>query len=307
MATHDISRADALALLAEQNIDEIIQNAAQGSAAISTFRLLQMGRKIARLPVLSALPTAGFVDESATEDSGVKPTAKVAWENKYLNAEEIAVIVPIHENILEDSDFDIFGEIQPLIEQEFGRVLDAAVFFGENIPESWGDALVPAAIAAGRTVEAGTGRDMAEDFNLLFGEVEESGFDVNQAYTGTFLRKDLRGLRDEVGNPIFVSSLSSDGTVNSVYGEDLTFVRNGAWDKTQALAVAGDASKAILGIREDVQVKFLDQATVGGINLAERDMVALRFKFRVAFQTAVPVTGDQEEDAYPFAVMLPKP
>jgi hypothetical protein len=30
-------------------------------------------------------------------------------------------------------------------------------------------------------------------------------------------------------------------------------------------------------------VKFLDQATVGSVNLAERDMVALRFKARYAY------------------------
>ena len=44
-----------------------------------------------------------------------------------------------------------------------------------------------------------------------------------------------------------------------------------------------DKSRVKIGVRSDVQVKFLDQATVGGINLAERDMVAFRFKARYAY------------------------
>ena len=301
MPTDNITRADALALLAEQNINEIIQSAITGSAALQTFRTVRMGKKTGRLPVLSALPSAGFVTET-----GTKPASKVKWENLDLVAEEIAVIIPIHENILDDSDFDIWGEVRPLVAQEFGRVLDAAVFFGVNTPSTWAQALVPGAIAKGNTVAAETGVDLAEDFNLAFAEVEDDDFDVNQVYTGNFMRSQLRGLRDADGSPIYLSSLRSDGVANSIYGEDLSFVRNGAWDKTQALALAGDSNMAILGLREDVQVKFLDQATVGDINLAERDMVALRFKFRVGFQVAVPISPDQGETPYPFAVITPK-
>lgn len=305
----DISREDALALLAEQNINQIIKGATAGSAALSSFRTIHMTKGTARMPVLSALPTAGFVAESSSSSTGVKPTSKVEWENKDLISEEIAVIIPIHENVLEDTEFDIWGEIRPLVEQEFGRVLDAAVFFGVNNPTTWDTPIVTAATTAGNTVTEGTGVDLAEDFNELFGLVEGDGFDVSGVFTGKFLRKDLRGLRDADNRPIYVSALRSDGTTNSIYGEDLFFVQNGAWDKTKAIAIAGDTSKAIIGVRSDVQVKLLDQATLGTgesqINLAERDMVALRFKFRVAFAVATPAMPEQSETPYPFAVIVP--
>ena len=73
-----------------------------------------------------------------------------------------------------------------------------------------------------------------------------------------------------------------------------------------ATALVGDASKVVIGIREDVQVKLLTEATVGGINLAEKDMVALRFKFRVAFATAYSTArvGGAVTD-YPFAIIAP--
>lgn len=303
----DINRADALALLKEASVGDIIQEATQASAALSTFRTLRMGSKQHRMPVLSALPTAAFVGESATESGGVKPTSEVSWENKFLNAEEIAVIIPIHENVLEDQSFDIWGEVRPLVAEEFGRVLDKAVFYGTNKPAGWTDAaLIPGAIAAGNEIVAGTGVDLADDFNEAFGQVEDEGFDVNVAYAGRNLRRQLRGLRDADGNPIYLDGVRSDNNTASIFGQELFYVRNGSWDRDATTALVGDREKAIIGIRSDMEVKFLDQATVGGINLAERDMVALRFKFRVGYATAAPkFTREGGENPYPFSVITP--
>lgn len=49
---------------------------------------------------------------------------------------------------------------------------------------------------------------------------------------------------------------------------------------------------------------YVVQCSLRGINLAERDMVALRFNFRVAFATAYSTAGGQVTD-YPFAVITP--
>lgn len=314
----DISRADALALLARQDINEIIKPELGSSAALAAFRTIRMSAGVARMPVLSALPTAGWVTDGASNDAtGVKPTSKASWTNKELIAEEMAVIIPVHENTLADTNFDIWGEIRPLVAQEFGRLLDAAVFFGVNKPTTWLDpALVPGAIAAGNYQVLGHGdglpggdRDLAADFNEAFGIVEDDEFDVNSAFTGRFLRRSLRGLRDDVGQPIYLDGLRSDGGVASIYGQDLRYLTNGGWDRSAATAMVGDSSKVVLGIREDVQVKLLTEATLGTganqINLAERDMVALRFKFRVAFATAYSTArvGGSPTD-YPFAVIV---
>lgn len=311
----DITRADALALLATQEINEIVKPEVAQSAALSAFRTVRMSKGTARMPVLATLPTAGFVtDGAANEGTGVKPTSKVTWTNKELIAEEIAVIVPVHENTLADSDFDIWGEVRPLVSQEFGRVLDAAVFFGTNKPSTWTDpALIPGAIAAGNYIVEGTlpdgtaSLDLAEDFNEAFGMVEDDEFDVNVAFTGRFLRRRLRGLRDADGQPIYLDALRSDGSTASIYGQDLRYIRNGGWDRDVATALVGDSQAVVIGIREDVQVKLLTEATVGGINLAERDMVALRFKFRVAFATAFSRAriGADPTD-YPFAIITPE-
>lgn len=310
----DITRADALALLARQDLAEIIKPDTQSSAALAAFRTIRMSVGTLRMPVLSAIPTAGWVTDDASGDAtGVKPTSKATWANKDLIAEEMAVIVPVHENTLADTNFDIWGEVRPLVAQEFGRVLDAAIFFGTNKPATWLDpALVPGAIAAKNYIVEGflpdgtASIDLADDFNEAFGYVEDDGFDVNSAFTGRFLRRRLRGLRDADGQPIYLDGIRRDGSTPEIYGQALRYVNNGGWNNTVATALVGDASKVVIGIREDVQVKVLTEATVGGINLAEKDMVALRFKFRVAFATAYSTArvGGAPTD-YPFAIIAP--
>lgn len=305
----DINRTDAAGLLSQvTNVNEVFQQAAQSSAALSTFRTVNMGTKTATLPVIDALPTAGFVTEDS-DSTGVKPTSQQVWVSKTLTAEEIAVIVPIHENVFDDSSINVWNEVRPRIAEALGAVLDGAVFFGTNKPSSWPTSLEDGARAAGNVYSAATAGDLAEDINQTWALVEADGFDVNVNYAKRSLRASLRGLRDDNNNPIYLNSLKGDGAADMIYGQDLFWVRNGAWVNAVAspaggaTLIAGDRNMAILGIRQDVQYKILTEATVGSLNLAERDMIAIRAKFRVAFQVADPTTIEGGSSAYPFAVL----
>lgn len=305
-----ISRTDATALLARQDINEIVEEAQQTSAALATFRTVRMSAGTTRMPVLSALPTAGFVTDDTETGTSTKPTSKVTWAQKDLVAEEIAVIVPIHENVFDDSAFNIWAEVRPLVAQELGRVLDGAVLFGTNKPTSWPTSLEDGARAAGNVRSAAAAGDLAEDINQTWALVEADGYDVNVNYAARSLRASLRGLRDTQGGPIYLDNIRSDGATPTVYGETLQYVTNGAWlpasgtapTDTGATLISGDRTKAILGIRQDMTFKILDQATVGGYNLAEKDMLALRVKFRPAFQVAQPANLIAAS-GYPFAVL----
>jgi HK97 family phage major capsid protein len=133
-----------------------------------------------RLPVISALPAAAFVNG----DTGLKQTTEVNWANKFINIEELAAIVPIPEAVLDDTAFDVWGSVQPLLEQAIGRALDAAVLFGVNKPASWPSDINTAAVAASNTRVRGTATPanggIAEDFNQLFAKVEGDGFYVER-------------------------------------------------------------------------------------------------------------------------------
>ena len=129
-----IDRDDADALIPEEVSRDIIKSLPRQSAALSMFRQARMSRKVRKTPVISVLPFAYFVNG----DTGLKDTTEVNWDKKYLEAEEIAVIVPIPEAVLDDSEFDMWAEIKPLIVEAFGVKLDGAIIFGVDKPASSG-------------------------------------------------------------------------------------------------------------------------------------------------------------------------
>jgi len=302
-----ISRTDAQALIPEDVVNTIIQNMVKQSAALTLFRRATMAHNQQSMPVLSALPLAYFVNG----DTGLKQTTEVAWGNKYLNVEEIAVFVPIPENVLDDASFDMWGEIRPRIEEAIGRTLDAAVFFGVNKPASWPTDIAASAVAAGNVVARGTAAQaaggIATDISQLMGAIESDGFDVNGFVTTRSYRRFFRDARDSQGQRLL------DVALNTIEGERVIYTMNGLWPTGLSAAelFAGDWSQFVLAVRKDITYKIFDQAVLqdntGAVmfNLAQQDMVALRATFRVAWQVANPMTHEQQTEAnrYPVGVL----
>ena len=302
-----ISRSDVQALIPEDVVDEVLEGAIEQSAALSLFRRVTMSTNQQRMPVLSAMPVAYFV----SGDTGLKQTTEQAWANKYLNAEEIAAIVPIPEAVLDDTSFDVWGEIRPRLEEAVGRALDAAIFFGTNKPATWPSDIVTAAIAAANAYTRGTSTaaqgGIAEDINQLMGLVEADGYDVNGFATKRTFRSRLRGARDTSGQKLM------DMGENTVEGAPVRYILPGMWPTGAGAAemFAGDWSQSILAVRRDFTYKILDQAVIqdntGAIiyNLPQQDMVALRVVARFAWQVPNPINWDQQTEAsrYPFAVL----
>ena len=89
-----------------------------------------------------------------------------------------------------------------------------------------------------------------------------------------------------------------------VHGLAAAWVTGRVWDRDEAEGFVVDSSRVKIGVRQDISVKLLDQATVGSINLAERDMVALRFKARYAYVLGNTVNGEGDGEG-PVSAILP--
>lgn len=308
-----ISRSDAEALIPEQVSQEIVKHVPQQSVFLRMARRLpNMSSKKTRMPVLAALVSAYFVNG----DTGLKQTTRAQWENKYIEAEELAAIVPIPEAVLDDAEYDVWGELRPLILEALGVAIDQAVLYGTNAPSSWPTAIVTAATAAGHAVTLGTGADIYDDIMAdggVLSKVETDGFAVTGHVAALSMKAKLRGLRDgATGVPIF-SRTPQAATPYELDGVPMDFPTNGAVDAATSLLVSGDYQQALYSIRQDVTYKVLDQAVIqdgtGAIiyNLAQQDMVALRVTMRLGWQLPNPVNRANPTAAtrYPFAVLLP--
>ena len=316
---------------------EIIQNVPEMSAVMSlATKAPNMSRAQRRLPVLSVLPTAYFLNpgpaaRSDASDIARKKTTRQLWENKYLDAEELAVIVVVPENVLEDSDYDIWGEVKPKLLEAFGLAFDQAVFYGTNAPAVWPDAILPASVSVNNFVALGSLGDLYDDImgeDGLIAKVEEDGFMVNGHVSAMTMRGKLRGLREKTTDPItgavtlagqpLFKSLYKEGvqgaTRYELDGERMIFPRNGSIDPAQSLIIAGDWAQLVYAIRKDITWKILSEAVIqdqvtGEIlyNLAQQDAVAIRAVMRLAWQVPNPINRLQtdEGERYPFAVLGP--
>jgi HK97 family phage major capsid protein len=315
-----ISRTDAAALIPQEVSNEIIKSVAASNPLMSLARRLpNMSREQKPQPVMSALATAYFL----SGDTSLKQTTQVKWENKYIDAEELAVIVPIPEAVLDDAEFDIWSEVRPSLEEAFGLAVAKAVLYGTNIPASWTTNLGAAGIVAGATTASQTisAADYTDLYEAILGEkdngdeglfmlVEADGFMVSGVMAHVSMRGKLRNVRDTEGNLVFKTSMQ-DTTSYVLDGSPCYFATDGSIVAGSSLLIAGQWSELVYAIRQDITYKVLTEAVIqdgsGTIvyNLAQQDMVALRAVMRLGFALPNPINRMEATAAsrYPFAVL----
>ena len=304
-----LGRADLTdVLVPDQVINEIIaENPAQGVIR-NRARTIRMSAKKAKQPVLASLPDAYWVDG----DTGLKQTTKNTWANTTITAEELAVIVPIPDALVDDANVPLWSQIQPLLIEALDRKIDGAALFGTDKPDSWPTAVIPAAIAAGNTITRGTGADLGVDVASLGQKIAKQGFGINGFAAEPGLQWELVGLRNDNGTPIYTPSLAA-GTPSGLYGYPLNEVLTGAWDPAVASILAADWSKFVVGVRQDVTFDIFSAGVISDntgkviLNLMQQDTKALRVVFRVGFQVANPMTrvNPTEATRYPAGVIVP--
>ena len=297
-----IKKSDAYALFEADVMNEIIEGTVKQSAVLQMFRRLpNMTSNKMKMRVLDSLPMAYWVD--ADTHNGRKKLTKMAWDNKFITAEELAVIVPIKEDVLDDADYDIWGDVRPRLVEAFGKAIDSAVFTGANKPNGFRLDLLSSVLNAGAVVTQGADQTLYSAINDAMVKVEESGYNPTGIVGGVGVKGQFRMMLDANGQPIAGTEI---GNLPKFY------VDNGSWDKDKALMVVGDFSQAVYSIRQDITYKILDQAVIqdpatGEIlyNLAQEDMVALRVVMRLGWEIPNPINATNEDEAtrFPFATI----
>lgn len=304
-----VSRTDAGSMIPEEVSNDMIRRATDDSATLKLFRRVPVGRNQVRLPVLSALPVAYFVNG----DTGLKQTSEVNWTNKYLNIEEIATIVPVPDNVVADVDLNIWDEMMPYLVEAFYRCFDSAVFFGTNAPGTWPTSIAAASASAGNAVTVGTSTaaqgGFLGDYDKTVGLIEADGFDPTGVVANRTTRASFRTARDTTGQKTDLGRIN--GQLSEIDGLPVVYPMRGLWSATSGSPqlFVGDWSNFVVGIRKDITMKVLDQAVIqdntGTIiyNLAQQDMTALRLTFRVGWQVSNLLNYDQPTEAsrYPVA------
>ena len=315
-----IDRTEAGPLIPEDAAHEIIAATVEKSFALSTFDRVPMSRKQRRLPILDRKPIAFFVNG----DTGLKQTSDAKWDNLYLNAEELAVLVPIPDLIADDVDYDLWGLLKPQITEAMGQKIDDAILFGTGKPTLWPNGILTDATAAGNAVAGAVSsatHDIFDDLNATLMALESDGYEPDAWLMRQTMRGVMRNVRD-----------GSRGFLYPAGGPSNSGAQNGRWagevwnipakvskmglsgfaaGAANALAFAFDTSMFKVAVRDDINMRMFDQGVISDaagavvLNLMQQDSKVLRVTFRLAWVAANPITLQQPSRAasYPAAVL----
>ena len=314
LGNHSVSNSTAV--LPVEYGREIIRGVVGRSKALELGRRLpDMRGKTYKLNVLSHLPVAGWVSQQATPanddetDIKNKPIGYLAYQGVDLVAEEIAVIVPVSINTLNDvEDFgvELMPEISEQVVGAFQQVIDSTIFFGVGSP--WTGpiqyGLVAGATTAGATVswDGNPGLSFYNAINDAMQKVEASGYVPTAILGGPSLNSAFRGTITQMG------VLAGDqGEIGALPRHiDLT----GGFNENTAFAIVGDFRYLVYSFREEISMRVLYEATLKDptsgtelYNLAQQDMIGLRFTMRLGAQLPNPVNRVGGDARYPFAVI----
>jgi HK97 family phage major capsid protein len=264
------------------------------SVALQLGTTIRMPDGLERLPVITALPVAGFVNPRY---GGRKPATKVEWSSEQLEPEEIACALAIPTAFVDDAGFPVWEQVRPLVSQAIARVLDAAVLFGTGAPASFPTGGVAAAAADV------TGTDALEAISNGMAAIEAQGLVPNGIASSPAIGSALRAEYRSIAVP------PDSAPANQLYG--LPVETTPEWDNSKGDALVGDWTKLIIAVRQDIRFDTSDSAilqdTAGDIiaNAFQEDLLAMRCYMRVAAVLGSPLTPDGPANAFAMADWTP--
>lgn len=242
-----------------------------------------------------------------TDEGEKKGASQPTFDLVTLALKKLAVIVPMTEEVLEDSGVDLTGLVAQLIREAIDKEVDLQFFMGDGTV--WTGIFKDTSITADEMDAGDTGADLTAEQIIALADNTPLGVNGRYLMHRTVLSK-VRTLKDGEGHYIY-NPLSGEGPFGTINGYPVVLVEAGPTyastnvGTNKPVMMFGDFSRGVAyGEKADIRLKMLDQATITDtdgettINLAEQDMVALRAVQRVGMKVTLAsamrrlITGD---------------
>ena len=255
---------------------EIIKNVINQASILKVCKIEPMTSDKKTLPHLTDSGSAAWVKEGEQIETTI-PT----FDYPQLKACKLAVIVPVTNEKVNDSVVSVMEEVKQAIADAFATAIDKACIFGINSP--FDTNLID---AIGSNKIEGT-NSLTDNISQAMGLVENNKYNCSNILMGVSQKIALRGITNSGSYKGYI-------TLSNAFDTPIEYVRD--WDNTKALSIVGDFSKAVIGTRENIDYKVLDQATITTgtgedaktINLAQNDMIAIKATMRLGFVVVEP-------------------
>lgn len=255
---------------------EVIKNVIDQASILKVCKRENMTSDKKILPRLTDSGSASWVGEGEKIE-----TTLPKFEYPQLKACKLAIIVPVTKEKINDTIISVMEEVKQAMADAFATAIDEAMIFGVNSPFDTN------LITAIGTQKVNATSNLDSDLSNIMGLVEDNKYNCSNVLMGTSQKKTLRALAND-------NKYKGAITLQSAYDTPIEFVRN--WDNTKSLAITGDFSKAVVGTRENMDYEILREATIESgtgenketINLAQRDMIAIKATIRLGFLVVDP-------------------
>jgi len=242
------------------------------------------------------------IDAYWTDEGAAKTSDDITIGRVTLTLNKLAVITPMTDELLEDSEIDLVGLLTERIAEKMSQKEDEAFFNGDGTSSSGGFTGILQNGSVNVVTMAGTTFASMDADDLL--DMQDSSPQAavrnGKYYMHRSIESIVRKLKDTTGEYIYQKP--TDKEPAQVWGKPIVKVEamptSAETAPNTAFVIFGDLKKcAWVGARGGMRVKLADQATVrntadeADINLFEQDQTALRVVERVGFVVVIPTAA----------------
>lgn len=294
--TDDGSGADAGYLIPEPLANEVLRIIPTGygkAKQLFGYNLLTEGNS-KRITALGSTLSVYWTDEGAKKTSS-QPTFDIVT----LTLKKLAVIVPMTEEVMEDSGVDLTKLVAQLIVEAVAKEEDLQFFMGDGTV--WTGIFKDTNIDKVELASGKTAADLRPENILALADAIQDSPNNKYIMSRTMLSK-VRTLRQNAdGTGDYIYDPLGGGDYGTLNGRPLEIVEaapsytSATTTGRKPIMMYGDFKAGVAyGEKSDVRIKLLDQATITDtdgetvINLAEQDMVGIRAVKRVGMKVTLP-------------------
>lgn len=248
-----------------------------------------------QIPALVNSVSVGWVDEA-----GAKPSTRPTFKLVTQSLKKLAAIVPMTEEILEDSAINLISLLGELIGTAIAQAEDTAFFTGSVADSDPFDGVLNAdgIVTLALSEDANAVDALNHMLYLLPSEIRNKGtYYMHPSFFGAFQR-----VKNDVGD--YIVQQPTGGRPATIWNRPVELVNvlpsvsdveDGIEDGTPIMFYTDLSRTCVYGDKGGMRTKLLDEATIksaeespSDLNLALQDMVALRVVKRVGFVPVLP-------------------
>jgi HK97 family phage major capsid protein len=311
--------SDFSGIIPHEYSQQIIHEVEQRSAVLQLAQTMPMGTRITELPVTGKLPAASWVHGNGAPPGGTgrKPYTDLSLVPQTITAEEIAAVVAIPQQYLDDNTINLWNWARPKMAEAIAVKLDETVLFGglpANVPASFPVGGVTSDTFSMRVGGGGapglgnpypTAIDAVDAVNNAMSYVEGQGLNVTGHSADIGAKGRFRGVRDQTGSLLLGTEQVGTSQRPTLYGVPIAYSQYAQVNATTFITGAWDY--LVIGVREDIRFRIDPSGVIASdtgqvlVSGFQDNVVPCKIWARFGCTIIKPVTPRVPAGAVPFA------